>query len=120
MPNHAVRPDLIAMIRRLESMVLVVFLNCRYIGWPAALLVACILPRREDQLGSSARIGLTRRSQPKRVTKLLLALADDHRSPHGPDQRVVTIQRTARTAAGCIVEVNQTTLSALKSELVYE
>ena len=37
-----------------------------------------------------------------------------------PDQRVVTIQRTARTAAGRIVEVNQITLPAHQWELVYE
>jgi DNA-binding GntR family transcriptional regulator len=37
-----------------------------------------------------------------------------------PDQRVVTIQRTARTAAGRIVEVNQIILPAHQWELVYE
>jgi GntR family transcriptional regulator len=37
-----------------------------------------------------------------------------------PDQRVVTIQRTARTAAGRIVEVNEITLPAHQWELVYE
>jgi GntR family transcriptional regulator len=37
-----------------------------------------------------------------------------------PDQRVVTIQRTARTAAGRIVEVNQIVLPAHQWELVYE
>ena len=37
-----------------------------------------------------------------------------------PDQRVVTIQRTTRTAAGRIVEVNQITLPAHQWELVDE
>ena len=37
-----------------------------------------------------------------------------------PDQRVVTIQRTAHSAAGRIVEVNQITLPAHQWELVYE
>jgi GntR family transcriptional regulator len=37
-----------------------------------------------------------------------------------PDQRVVTIQRTARTAAGRIVEVNAITLPAHQWELFYE
>jgi GntR family transcriptional regulator len=37
-----------------------------------------------------------------------------------PDQRVVTIQRTARTAAGRVVEVNQIILPAHQWELVYE
>jgi hypothetical protein len=37
-----------------------------------------------------------------------------------PDQRVVTIQRTARTASGRIVEVNEITLPAHQWELVYE
>jgi hypothetical protein len=36
-----------------------------------------------------------------------------------PDQRVVAIQRTARTAAGRIVEVNQIILPAHQWELVY-
>jgi GntR family transcriptional regulator len=37
-----------------------------------------------------------------------------------PDQRVITIQRTARTASGRIVEVNEITLPAHQWELVYE
>jgi GntR family transcriptional regulator len=37
-----------------------------------------------------------------------------------PDQRVVAIRRTARTAAGRIVEVNEITLPAHQWELVYE
>lgn len=37
-----------------------------------------------------------------------------------PDQRVVAIQRTARTAPGRIVEVNDITLPAHQWELVYE
>jgi GntR family transcriptional regulator len=37
-----------------------------------------------------------------------------------PDQRVFIIQRTARTAAGRIVEVNQIVLPAHQWELVYE
>jgi hypothetical protein len=37
-----------------------------------------------------------------------------------PDQRVVTIQRTTRTSAGRIVEVNQITLPTHQWELVYE
>ena len=37
-----------------------------------------------------------------------------------PDQRVVAIQRTTRTAAGRIVEVNQITFPAHQWELVYE
>jgi GntR family transcriptional regulator len=37
-----------------------------------------------------------------------------------PDQRVITIQRTARTGAGRTVEVNEITLPAHQWELVYE
>lgn len=37
-----------------------------------------------------------------------------------PDRRVVTIQRTTRTNAGRIAEVNQITLPAHQRELVYE
>ena len=43
-----VLPTMIAVIRRVESIGLVVFLNCLPIAWPAALLVACMMPRRED------------------------------------------------------------------------
>ena len=37
-----------------------------------------------------------------------------------PDQRVVAIQRTARTTSGRVVEVNEITLPAHQWELVYE
>lgn len=43
-----VLPTMIAVIRRVESIGLVVFLNCFPIAWPAALLMACMMPRRED------------------------------------------------------------------------
>ncbi len=43
-----VLPSMIALIRQVENIGLVVFLNCFPIAWPAALLVACIMPHRED------------------------------------------------------------------------
>jgi hypothetical protein len=40
-------PTMIAVIRRVESIALVVFLNCFPIAWPAALVMACMMPRKE-------------------------------------------------------------------------
>jgi hypothetical protein len=42
-------PVIIAIIRRVEGVTLVVIFNAFPIGWPAALLLACTLPRRDDQ-----------------------------------------------------------------------
>ena len=42
-----VLPIMIALIRHIENIALVVFLNCFPIAWPAALVVACMTPRRE-------------------------------------------------------------------------
>ena len=40
-----VLPTMIAVIRHVENIALVVFLNCFPIAWPAALVVACMMPR---------------------------------------------------------------------------
>ena len=40
-------PTLIAVIRQVESIAPVVFLNCFSIASPAALVVACMMPRKE-------------------------------------------------------------------------
>jgi hypothetical protein len=45
----SVLPTVIAVIRQVESIPLVIILNCLPIAWPAALLLACTLPRRDDQ-----------------------------------------------------------------------
>jgi hypothetical protein len=37
----------IAVIRQVENIALVVILNCFPIAWPAALVVACMMPREE-------------------------------------------------------------------------
>jgi hypothetical protein len=42
-----VLPTTIAVIRHAEDIPLVVILNCFPIAWPAALLLACTLPRKE-------------------------------------------------------------------------
>jgi hypothetical protein len=42
-----VLPTMIAVIRHVESIALVVFLNCIPIAWPAALVMACLMPRKE-------------------------------------------------------------------------
>jgi hypothetical protein len=42
-----VLPTMIAVIRQVENIRLVVILNCFPIAWPAALLLACIMPRKE-------------------------------------------------------------------------
>jgi hypothetical protein len=41
-----VLPTMIAVIRHVENIGLVVFLNCFPIAWPAALVAACMLPRK--------------------------------------------------------------------------
>lgn len=43
-----VLPTMIAVIRHAENIALVVFLNCFPIAWPAALVVACMMPRKAD------------------------------------------------------------------------
>jgi hypothetical protein len=43
-----VLPTMIAVIRHVENIALVVFLNCFPIAWPAALVVACMMPRKAD------------------------------------------------------------------------
>jgi hypothetical protein len=42
-----VLPTMIAVIRNVETIALVVILNCFPIGWPAALVIACMMPRKE-------------------------------------------------------------------------
>jgi hypothetical protein len=44
-----VLPTVIAVIRHAEDIPLVIILNCLPVAWPAALLLACTLPRRDDQ-----------------------------------------------------------------------
>ena len=43
-----VLPTVIAVIRHVENIGLVVFLNCFPIAWPAAPVVACMMPRKES------------------------------------------------------------------------
>ncbi len=43
-----VLPTTIAVIRHVENIPLVVSLNCFPIAWPAAQVVACIMPRKAD------------------------------------------------------------------------
>jgi hypothetical protein len=42
-----VLPTTIAVIRQVEDIPLVVILNCFPVAWPAALLRACMMPRKE-------------------------------------------------------------------------
>ena len=44
-----VLPTTIAVIRQVEDIPLVVILNCFPIAWPAALLLACMTPRKEPR-----------------------------------------------------------------------
>ena len=39
-------PVMIAVIRQIENIGLVVLLECFPIAWPAAFVVACVMPRR--------------------------------------------------------------------------
>jgi hypothetical protein len=41
-------PTIIAIMRRAESIATVVILNVLPVAWPAALIAACLLPRRDD------------------------------------------------------------------------
>jgi hypothetical protein len=43
-----ITPTLIGVFRKVENLALVIILNTIPVGWPAALLAACMLPRRED------------------------------------------------------------------------
>jgi phage shock protein PspC (stress-responsive transcriptional regulator) len=40
-------PTMIAVIRNAGTIALVVFLNCFPVTWPAALVIACMMPRKE-------------------------------------------------------------------------
>jgi hypothetical protein len=42
-----VLPTMIAVTRHVEDIPLVVIFNCFPIAWPAALLLACMMPRKE-------------------------------------------------------------------------
>jgi hypothetical protein len=42
-----VLPTMIAVIRHVEDIPLVMIFNCFPIAWPAALLLACMMPRKE-------------------------------------------------------------------------
>jgi hypothetical protein len=42
-------PTTITVIRHIEDIPLVVILNCVPIAWPAALILACIMPRTEPR-----------------------------------------------------------------------
>jgi hypothetical protein len=44
-----VLPTVIAVFRRVENIAVVVFLNCLPIAWPAALVMACMMPGRDGQ-----------------------------------------------------------------------
>jgi hypothetical protein len=42
-----VYPTAVAVVRQAGNIKLVLILNCIPIAWPAALLLACMMPRRE-------------------------------------------------------------------------
>jgi hypothetical protein len=44
-----VTPTLIGIVRKVENLALVVILNTMPIAWPAALLVACMMPRKDGR-----------------------------------------------------------------------
>ncbi|HXL88605.1 MAG TPA: hypothetical protein VN969_06395 [Streptosporangiaceae bacterium] len=45
-----VTPTIVAVARHVESIAAVVILNCFPVAWPAALILACLLPRKEPPL----------------------------------------------------------------------
>jgi hypothetical protein len=42
-------PAIIALLRRVEGMAMVVILNVFPVAWAAALVAACLMPRRDDR-----------------------------------------------------------------------
>jgi hypothetical protein len=42
-------PTIIGLVRRVGDMAMVVVLNVVPVAWPAALVAACLLPRRDDR-----------------------------------------------------------------------
>ena len=44
-----VLPTVLAVSRRVENIAVVVSLNCLPIAWPAALVVACMMPGRDGR-----------------------------------------------------------------------
>ena len=44
-----VLPTIIGVLRHVESLALVVILNLFPIAWPAALVVACMMPPKDDR-----------------------------------------------------------------------
>jgi len=41
-------PTVIGLVRNVENLAMVVILNLFPIGWPAALVVACMMPHKDD------------------------------------------------------------------------
>jgi hypothetical protein len=44
-----VTPTIVGVARHVESIAAVVILNCFPVAWPAALILACLLPRKEPR-----------------------------------------------------------------------
>jgi hypothetical protein len=42
-------PTIIALLRRAECIAMVVIFNVVPVAWPAALVAACLMPRRDDR-----------------------------------------------------------------------
>jgi hypothetical protein len=42
-------PTIVGLVRRVEGMAMVVILNVVPVAWPAALVAACLMPRRDDR-----------------------------------------------------------------------
>ena len=53
-------PTVIGIARRVEGTGLVICLNAIPVGWPAALLLACLMPRKEIRHGPHQRPPLGR------------------------------------------------------------
>jgi hypothetical protein len=42
-------PTIIALLRRAEGIAMVIILHVVPVAWPAALVTACLMPRRDDR-----------------------------------------------------------------------
>ena len=60
-----VLPTTIAVIRPVEDIPLVVILNCFPIAWPAALLLACIMPRPGSPVATRCLTGVSLHPRPR-------------------------------------------------------
>jgi hypothetical protein len=58
-------PTVIGLIRHVENLALVVILNLFPVGWPAALVIACMMPPKNDMQPLPARCPVPGKGRPE-------------------------------------------------------